>query len=131
MAENIIFAFLGHLVGDYLFQTKKMALNKSTPGSEGLWLCTLHVLIYTLSVCLFVQNFALLFIILVFAPHWIIDRFSLATYWLKLIKGRTFEDAYRSESEFRDFDIAFTSIVYTVIDNTFHILCLVGALYIV
>lgn len=131
MTLDIILAFLGHLVGDYLFQTKKMALGKSQKGSGGVWLCTLHVFIYTNFICIFLANFSLLFFALVFIPHWIIDRFSLASLWLKIIKGRTFEDAFESKDKYRDFDIAFTSIVYTVTDNTFHLLCLVGALYLI
>lgn len=29
----------------------------------------------------------------VFVPHWLIDRFSLALVWLRLIGSRTFEEA--------------------------------------
>ena len=54
----------------------------------------------------------------VFVPHWIIDYWSLGLTWLKLIKGRTFEDANDK------FDVAFTCLVYAVVDNTFHLLCL-------
>lgn len=131
MLMNIVFAFLGHLVGDYIFQTKKMALEKSKKGSAGFWICTLHVFIYTSFVCIFLIKFSPIFFAMVFIPHWIIDRYSLASVWLKMIKGRTFEDAYASQDKFREFDIAFTSIVYTVVDNTFHLLCLVGALYLI
>ena len=61
---------------------------------------------------------------LVFVPHWIIDRWSLASLWLKMIRGRTFEAAFNSKDQYREFDIAFTSIVYTVTDNTMHLICL-------
>ncbi|MBI2057928.1 MAG: DUF3307 domain-containing protein, partial [Candidatus Yanofskybacteria bacterium] len=36
MAELFILALLGHLIGDYLFQTKYMALNKSAKGWLGI-----------------------------------------------------------------------------------------------
>lgn len=129
MTERIIFAFLGHLIGDFIFQTKEMALRKSENGWKGFWFCTLHVLIYTTSVAVLTQNFSPLFLLSVSVPHWIIDRYSLASVWLKFIKGRTFDAAYTSTDKYREFDISFTSIVYTVVDNTFHILCLVGSLY--
>ena len=122
-------AVLGHFVGDYLLQSKWMALTKSKPGAEGLLACTVHVAIYTWAVLMFVGPkmgpvtanipYGLAVVpLVVFVPHWIIDRWSLATYWLRLIGGRTFEDA-------RDpWDIAFTALVYTVVDNTMHVLCL-------
>jgi len=124
MAELFIAAFLGHLVGDFLFQTKYMALNKSEKGWSGFKSCTLHVLVYTLSICLMLWTLNPWTLLAVFIPHWIIDRLSLASVWLKLIRGRTFEAAYLSQDKYREFDIAFTSLVYAVVDNTFHLLSL-------
>lgn len=124
MADLFVLAFLGHLIGDYLFQTKYMALNKSGRGLGGILTCTCHVLIYTVSVCLMFGTINLWIGLAIFIPHWIIDRWSLASIWLKIIKGRTFEDAYSSKDKYREFDIAFTSIVYTIVDATFHLLSL-------
>ena len=124
MAELFIAALLGHLVGDYLLQSKYMALNKSAPGMTGLITCTAHVALYTAAVCTFWWTINPLLIALVFVPHWIIDRWSLASPWLKMIRGRTFEAAFGSKDTYREFDIAFTSIVYTVTDNTMHLICL-------
>ncbi len=124
MAELFILALLGHLVGDYLLQTKQMALMKSKADAKGFLMCSLHVLIYTIVVCLFLQTTDPLVWVLVFVPHWIIDRWSLANVWLSLIKGRTFKSAIAGTGIKKDFDIAFTSIVYTVSDNTIHLLTL-------
>jgi Protein of unknown function (DUF3307) len=124
MADLFVLALLGHLVGDYLLQTKHMALHKSDPGWPGVAACTVHVALYTAAVCAFLWTLDLVVVGLVFVPHWIIDRWSLASAWLRLIRGRTFEAAYASTDPFREFDIAFTSIVYTVTDNTMHLLCL-------
>lgn len=77
---NLLF---GHLVGDFLLQPKSLAVKKSASN----WICTLHVLIYTLSVGIF-TNFNIIWILFVFVSHWVIDRFSLADCWLKLIRGR-------------------------------------------
>ncbi len=44
--------------------------------------------------------------------------------WAKIIKGRTFESARTSQDPDKEFDIAFTSVVYTVVDTTFHLVVL-------
>ena len=124
MADLFVLALLGHLVGDYLLQTKHMALHKSTSGWTGVLTCTFHVAVYTAAMCVFWWTINPLIIALVSVPHWIIDRWSLASPWLKLIRGRTFEAAFNSTDKYREFDIAFTSIVYTVTDNTIHLICL-------
>ncbi|MDP3954500.1 MAG: DUF3307 domain-containing protein [bacterium] len=124
MAELFILALLGHLIGDYLFQTKEMALNKSKASWDGFYVCSWHVLIYTTAVCLMLWTPNIFVWLAVFIPHWIIDRFSFASVWLELIKGRTFESAYLSKDQHREFDVAFTALVYTVVDNTFHLLSL-------
>jgi hypothetical protein len=128
MPDSFVAILLGHLVGDFMLQGKHMALTKSERSWAGFWMCTLHVAIYTATVCAFVWTIDPIFIVAVAVPHWLIDRYSLATLWLKLIRGRTFESAYLSTDKFREFDIAFTSIVYTVTDSTMHLLCLWAAI---
>ena len=131
MDHLFILAILGHLVGDYLLQSKWMALTKSRPGADGFRACTIHVAVYTVAVCALVGTLSPKFAIAVFVPHWIIDRWSLASPWLKLIGGRTFEAARANTGPGREFDIAFTAIVYTVTDNTMHALCLWAAVWLV
>lgn len=115
---------LGHLVGDYLLQSKKMATKKSAKGMVGLLYCLLHSLMYSVSVCAFFFRFDLAFFALVFLSHFPIDRWSLAEKWLKLIKGRDFKSALESKDKYREFDIAFYCIVYAVTDNTMHLILL-------
>ena len=124
MADLFILALLGHLTGDYLLQSKKMALRKSEVGLNGILWCTSHMIFYTAAVCLFLWTISLPVVALVFIPHWIIDRWSLAHSWLNLIHGRTFESAYQSKEKYREFDIAFTCLVYAVADNTMHLITL-------
>lgn len=124
MADLFVLALLGHLVGDFVLQTKKMALEKSECSWRGDRQCFMHVILYTVAVSAFLQSSSPVVWILIFAPHFVIDKFSLASVWLKLIGGRTFESAHNSTDEYREFDIAFTSIVYAVVDNTFHLLSL-------
>jgi hypothetical protein len=124
-----ISVLLAHLVGDFLLQPKAMALQKSEKGSKGILVCTLHVIMYT-SIMMFAlvpfvhtKSYGLLYL-LIAVPHWIIDRFSLANKWSELIKGRTFETVQTN------FDIAFTAVVYTIIDGTFHLISLFVIIYI-
>lgn len=122
--EMFIRAVLGHLAGDYLFQGRKVALEKTKKSLSGIIWCTLHCLIYTTSICLFLWTLNPLIVVLVFLSHWPIDRWSLASCWLKLIGGRSFVDAYKSKEKYHEIDLVFSCIVYTVVDNTMHILLL-------
>ncbi len=128
MAYWFLMAVLGHLIGDFLLQPKQWALRKSERGMAGFWFCTLHVAVYTIAVCGMWRTYSAWIFLLVFLPHWLIDRFSFASTWLTLIRSRSFEAAYASTDKYREFDIAFTSIVYTVADSTLHLLCLWGVI---
>lgn len=115
---------LGHLTADYLLQSKRMALSKSKGGLGGMVYCAVHCVIYAATVCLFLLRFDPLFFALIFLSHYPIDRWSLAEKWLRLIKGRNFKEAFESKDKYREFDIAFTCIVYAVADNTMHLVLL-------
>jgi hypothetical protein len=108
---------LGHLIGDYLLQPKNMAVHKSDSGFEGFATCLVHSLIYSLSVFIFFPEYTVLTFILIFLTHYLIDRYSLANYWLKLVRGRSHTDTGPFSKEFY-------AIVYTVVDNTLHLLLL-------
>ncbi len=124
MTDLFVRALLGHLVGDYLLQTKKMALKKSQPDLSGLWWCLFHCSVYTFVVCLFWWTANPVVIALVFLSHYPIDRWSLASKWLKLIGSRDFIAAHYSNDEYKDLDVAFSCLVYAVADNTFHLVLL-------
>ena len=115
---------LGHLAGDYLFQGKQMAFRKSEKGWAGYGWCVLHCLIYTICVCLFLWTLNPLVVVLVFASHFPFDRWSLASKWLKLIRGRDLIRAFESKEKYRDIDVAFSCLVYAVVDNTMHLILL-------
>ena len=124
MAEIFLGMLLGHLAGDYLFQSKKMALKKSEKGWYGLAWCVLHCLIYTACVCAFLRTLNALVWALVFLSHFPIDRWSLGHWWLKMIRGRDILKAYETENKYREIDLAFSCIVYVVVDNTLHLILL-------
>ena len=115
---------LGHLIGDYLLQSKTMALKKSEKGLAGHLYCLIHCLIYTAAVSLMLWTLNPIIICLIFLSHWPIDRWSLASKWLKIIKGRDIATAFYSQKEFQQIDLIFSCIVYTVVDNTFHLILL-------
>lgn len=124
LAYLFLLSLLGHLIGDFLLQPKVWALRKSEPSRMGFGYCTLHVAVYTLAMCTTLNAFSFTAVVSVFIPHWLIDRYSFANVWLSWIKGRTFQAAFNSKDRYREFDVAFTSIVYTVVDSSFHIICL-------
>ncbi|MFH1423396.1 MAG: DUF3307 domain-containing protein [Candidatus Nealsonbacteria bacterium] len=105
---------LGHLVGDYLLQNKAMMLKKSEKGLNGVLWCTIHCLVYTTAVCLFLWTINPWVIIAVFISHWPIDRWSLGTKWMKLIHSRELKDDYPENK-------VFYAIVYVAVDNTWHL----------
>jgi len=117
--EEILF---GHLVGDYLLQPRKMAIEKSAKGLAGLMWCLLHCLLYTAIICLFTSTTEPIKILLIFMCHFPIDRWSLASKWLRMIKGRDFMAAYKSKTRLHEIDLSFSIIVYVIVDNTMHIL---------
>jgi hypothetical protein len=70
---------ISHLIGDYILQSTWMALNKSKVS----WICALHCFSYTVPFVFVTQSWPALGVI--FATHFLIDRFGLARYliWLK------------------------------------------------
>lgn len=136
---------LGHLAGDYLLQNEWMALTKSKNTLNGWIAAFVHCIIYTLAVCLFMWNFDWYWMIVVFLTHFPIDKFSLADKYLHFIKGKGLKD-YVKKDGFWDgimyapkpfenqnlnrYDVlegGFTAVVYTVTDNTMHLILMWGA----
>lgn len=128
-----IAAFIGHFVGDYLFQNQWMATRKSFPGKAGHIACTAHVLAYTFAIALF-TGWHPLFLLAVFVPHWIIDRWSLANYWLSFKNGYTAHEVWEkgllcaapapSQLEQNAWKVSFAAYNYALNDNTMHWVCL-------
>lgn len=120
---------LGHLIGDYLLQNKWMAMNKSASSFK----CAVHRAIYTVAVmaATYQNLFSLWWALLIFVPHFVIDRFSLADKWLDLINGRSLRDFMFNgksdipkEIDFENYHVlrgGFTALVYAVADNTIHL----------
>ena len=112
-----------HVIADFVLQTQSMATNKYLPGRKAAGWCTLHVLVYTTTVCTFMglmneQFWSLTCYGLVFLPHWLIDRYGLALCLMKL-NGM----AARVESK-KPLEQAFGAIVYVILDQTLHAISL-------
>jgi hypothetical protein len=133
---------LGHLCGDYLLQNKFLALNKSKNTLIGWCAAIIHCLLYTFAVCLFMWNFQPIWIVAVFFSHFFIDKFSLAEWYLKVTNGRslarflrmvdapTIKDSKEYLNTTNGMKVltgGFTAIVYTVVDNTMHLVLMWGA----
>lgn len=130
--DDIFFRLLmGHMVGDYVLQSTMMATAKGQSRTVQGWAwCTLHCIIYTISICLFLWQISLLLFVGIFLSHFFVDKFSLADKWSALMKGRTFAAAQTEpDKEKRPFTIAFTCLCYTAIDNTMHFLLMWGVLW--
>jgi hypothetical protein len=111
---------LGHLVGDYLLQNDWMAKNKADNNLEGWCAAFIHCILYTLAVCLFMWNFQLIWIAVVFLSHFPIDKFAFGKWYLKHIKGMEMDD-YRAYLSYGELHAGFTAVIYTVTDNTMHL----------
>lgn len=130
---------LGHLAGDYLLQNEWMALNKAKNTRIGWLAATVHCMLYTLAVCLFMWKFKFIWIIAVFFSHFFIDKFSLAEWYLAHIKGRSLKEylnhitegaiprdvldnpMYFFGDQYNNLQAGFNAVVYTITDNTMHL----------
>jgi hypothetical protein len=139
--------FLGHLAGDYLLQNEWMAMNKSKNTLNGWIAAMVHCILYTLAVCLFMWNFDLIWMAVVFLSHFPIDKFSLTDKYLHYIKGRSLKDYVNKDKwkenliiinplkhEINRYDIlegSFAAVVYTITDNAMHLILMWGAYQII
>ncbi len=70
---------IAHGIGDYILQSTWMALHKNKVS----WICALHCFTYTL--CFLPLTLSWKALLVIFASHFVMDRFGLARYivWLK------------------------------------------------
>ena len=102
---------LAHLVGDYIFQSHDMAVNKT---KNSYW-AAYHAFTYTLPFTLLSQNWLALFII--GFTHFLIDRFRIAVQITKLNK-KVFDltNGYPEETP-----VWLTTWLIIILDNTLHL----------
>lgn len=120
---------IGHLIGDYLLQNKWMAMNKSGNSFK----CAVHCLIYTIAVG-FVTWTSIPrweWLLVIFASHFPVDRWSLADKWLDAIDSRSLTDFLSNgkkdipteldKENYHALRGGFTALVYAAADNTMHL----------
>jgi hypothetical protein len=134
---------LGHLAGDYLLQNQWMALNKAKNSFVGWTTALVHCVLYTLAVCLFMWNFDWYWMVIVFLTHFPIDKFSLGGLYVEKVKGyglKSFVHSVNHSEPHKYIDTnlgnnilfgGFTAVIYTITDNTIHLILMWGAYQII
>jgi hypothetical protein len=111
---------LAHLVGDYIVQNDWMVAHKTVWQTgyvrTGHVACTVHCLMYTLSVWAFSWYWMPWWgLLLCFLVHWMIDRFRFAKWWMDNVSG---------QKAFASGMLSPWSII--CVDNIFHLITLYG-----
>lgn len=106
---NII---LGHLIGDYLFQSDWMALNKKKSNLEGFVACIIHCTIWTISMMIFIGSNNILLALGLFLSHILLDRTNLVVWYLNTFKIMPNPTMWK----------------IIIVDNTLHLLMVYGLL---
>jgi len=120
-----------HLVADYYFQSDWMALNKNKRSIP----CLVHCVLYTVPFLLLTQNLLALF--LIFATHFVQDRWCIIKYfvWYKNRIGPDwsypsydkcnvtgyYDDWKNTDPDARPKFIS--TWLYIISDNTYHLVC--------
>ena len=115
---------LAHLAGDYILQSHDMATNKSKSSS---W-CLYHAFTYTIPFLFLTQNIESLFWVCI--GHFIIDRFGLARYtvklkniWLGDLTKLNESETYNTNTGYPKETPDYMSIwLYIITDNTLHLI---------
>ena len=120
---------LGHLLGDYLFQTRWMGMTKTESGLRGFFACAIHCLVYsavvsvTMYPALKSPTAALVMGCIAFVCHFPIDRTSFAKYWRSLVLNHSKPSMSNVEyvtSRSAD-NVVVWWFTYIVTDNTMHL----------
>lgn len=100
---------IGHLLGDYVFQSDWMANNKKKKGIDGFLVCSIHCLIWSLFVYLSAfSNHSLFIVIVLFISHFIIDRTNMIKIYLNFFRIMPNPSTWK----------------IIVVDNSIHLLCI-------
>ena len=108
----LTFGFILHFVGDYLLQNDWMAQEKT----KNWFPCFVHCLLYSLPFGLVLWKSP--FIWLVFGSHFLIDRYRLAQYWIRLVNWKWDGDNFGYSDEKPKWMSVWLLII---VDNTMHV----------
>jgi len=138
--EFYVMLLIGHVLGDYWFQPRSMAIQK---GFSSL-MCMMHCWIYascvTCCTLIYLPDsgwfVGLIWFLFIGGSHFPIDRWSLASKWIGGFLGGDMKDFLRttpwagttdSQRSMNILDGSFRAFNYAVIDNSAHlVIAIVG-----
>lgn len=113
----IILGFIFHLIGDYVTQNHWMAVNKTKHSGVAYF----HAFVYSIP---FIWMFSslphkpLFAYLIVLGTHFLIDRYRLAQYWIKLVNWNWSSQNHGFPAET---PVWLSTWLLFIIDNIFHI----------
>ena len=126
---------IGHTIGDYFAQTKWMAQNKVRNDRTRYYACLVHCLVYSVMVVAAMSsvlpNLTDRFVMfcIAFVCHFPIDKWSLAKHWMGCILDSPKPDLKLQPITMELLtQIVLWWFVYLIIDNTAHLLLMVGCI---
>ena len=109
---------IAHAIGDYMLQNDWMAAKKGYMTKDGYIACFIHCLFYTIPFLLIGASTAQW--VFIFSTHFLIDKYKLATYWVKLINWNWGSKA----GGFADDKPVWLWVwLLIIVDNTLHVIC--------
>lgn len=121
LETSLIIGFILHLVGDYLLQNDYMAAEKTKNSGVAL----AHASIYSIPFYLLVPDNTFWWW-LIFGSHFLIDRYRLAQYWIRLVNWKWDSDNFGYSEDKPKWMSVWLLII---VDNTFHIIFNSTAIY--
>lgn len=108
-----------HLLGDYFLQNDWMAVNKNKFSILGWLTCSIHCLLYSIPFGFYYHNWYIFLWVLL--THFIIDKFGLAEYWIRLSNWDWDKEHLFGMSPERP--IWLVVWLYIIRDNSLHVAC--------
>lgn len=119
LETSLIIGFILHLVGDYLFQNDWMAAEKTKNSGVAF----AHASIYSMPFWIVCASG---WWMLIFVTHFLIDRYRLAQYWIRLVNWRWDGDNFGYAEDKPKWMSVWLLII---VDNTLHIIFNSTAIY--
>lgn len=119
LETSLIIGFLLHLVGDYLLQNDWMAAEKTKNSGVAL----AHASIYSMPFWIVCASG---WLALIFTTHFLIDRYRLAQYWIRMVNWKWDGDNFGYSEDKPKWMSVWLLII---VDNTLHIIFNSTAIY--
>lgn len=110
-----IVLYIGHKIGDYLFQTDKQALHKSKQLLPLITHCSVYTIILISLAFLITGFFSWLAVFILFISHFIIDGTRFLKWWAKHIKKMSDPENAKVKLAMFELDQAFHYVILFII----------------